>query len=278
MNIMNCEQARHYLDPLVDNALSIDLTAEVMRHLDACLECQDQWTKFVRLQDTVSGVIERIDVPAGLTDRIKAHVDKNMRIGNSFSLAGFSPRLLSAAAAIILIAIVAVILVTNMSSKSGLLATKLGSKDALVATGVGSKNTVVAHDLVADHKVTAAAVMTMKSSSPQHELLRLQKQLALGPVNLPEWKLIKVEACQIDTLPAIHLCYVNDRKQMLSCYQLKHGLFDTGALKRHSINGRIFCCGQLKDVSIVYCPSDTHDKVLVSAMPERELMSIAKKS
>jgi hypothetical protein len=44
------------------------------------------------------------------------------------------------------------------------------------------------------------------------------------------------------------------------------------------MNGRSFCCGQLKDVSIVYFPSQKNDRILVSAMPEMELMSIAMKT
>lgn len=249
---MNCEQSLHYLDPLVDNELSIDLTSEVMRHLDSCLQCQNQWTEITRLRTTISGALNRIEIPGGLVQRIQERVSKSH--GNRrFIFEWRKLRIVSAVAAVVLVAIVAFILVSVPKPRDSL----------------------IPNDLVADHRTSTAAAPVI---TPQDELKRLQKTLALRPVNLPGWKLVKVEACKIDKLPAIHLCYVNSKKKMLSCYQLKHGLFDATGLKKHSMNGRIYCCGQLKDVSIVYCPSDKHDKILVSAMPERELMSIAVKS
>ncbi len=251
---MNCDQSRHYLDPLIDNELSIDLTAEMMQHLDSCLQCQDQWTGLTRLRATVLGAIERIEIPPGLVGRIKSRVDKSEGRRSRLSFRWLNPGSVAAAAAIVIVALVAFILLTTPKAKDSL----------------------VPNDLVADHR--NAAAMGSMSVNPQRELRQLQQTLALEPVNLPGWKLVKVEQCQIDKLPAIHLCYANSKKQMLSCYQLKHGLFDAAGLKKHSMNGRIYCCGQLKDVSIVYRPSEKLDRILISAMPERELMSIAVKS
>lgn len=251
---MNCEQSRNYLDPLIDNELSIDLTSEVMRHLESCIHCQNLWTDMSRLHDTISGAISRIEIPAGLVQRIRGRVEKTIDRRSSGPTISRKIGLLSVAAAIILIVIAAFVLFVNPKEKVAL----------------------VPNDLVADHRTAAAG--SMPPPTPETELHRLQRSLSLEPVNVPGWKLIKVEACKIDKLPAIHLCYVNGKKEMLSCYQLKHGLFDASGLKKHSMNGKIYCCGQLDDVSIVYCPRDNSDRILVGAMSERELMMIAVKS
>jgi len=245
---MSCEQSRHYLDPLIDNELSIDLTSEIMRHLDTCLQCQIEWTATTKLQASVTEAIEKIEIPPRLVARIKERVEQSR--GNQGKLAFLRHKFaLTAIAATLILAVIAAYTLTNDSNR---------------------KPNIVAGDVVSAYRSIA-----MDSASGKPIELPVPPEDA---ARLPGWKLVKVESCQLDKVPARHYCYVNSKMQTLSLYQLQHGFFDTSGLKPHSMNGRSFCCGQLKDVSIVYFPSQKNDRILVSAMPEMELMSIAMKT
>ncbi len=245
---MSCEQSRHYIDPLIDNELSVDLTSEVMRHLDSCLQCQVDWLATAKLQVSVTEAIEKIAIPPRLVERIRERVELSR--GNRGRMPAFRHRfVITAIAATLIVAVIVAFIFANDLNK---------------------KASLVAGDLVASYRSIA-----MDSTPGMQFVVPSQSEKS---VNLPGWKLVKVEACQFDKVPARHFCYVNSQKQTLSLYELQHGFFDAKGLKTHSMNGRTFCCGQLKDVSIVYCPSEKNDHVLVSAMSEKELMSIAMKT
>lgn len=247
---MNCEQSRQYLNPLIDNELPIETIAKLMRHFESCLDCQSDWTSLLRVNDGVKEIICRIEVPDGLTDRIRSRVSSS-KLRNSqakparrvYKVAG-----IVATAALVVLAIQGVL------------------------NNAGRKENLVASDFVQAYQASTDVDSTGPGTDSEVQ------QYTSKQARLPGWTLVKREQCRLENVPALRLCYTNERKQLLSCYLLKHGLFDATGLKKHSKNGRIFCCGRLGRVSIVYCPNGKGDSILVSSLSERELMFLAMRS
>lgn len=254
---MNCQEVQHHLSPLLDNELSIDVTASVMHHLDSCVSCQTDWTAENQLRATLLQSISSIAAPSNLVERIQRAVEDDRKFSNRLR-SRFNPRLAMVAASIAALGVGYSVLSGNF---------KQGTTQAELSGNPGA--------LVADYSGKALTTEQHKSLVAMREL---QQNLGFAPVNPPGWTFVRAEMCSIDKTPALHLSYVNEKRQTMSCYQVKHGLFDAKGLAKHDMKGRVFCCGKVNNVSVVYCPSEKGDNILVSALPEPMLMAIAMKT
>ncbi len=256
---MNCQEVQHHLSPLLDNELSVDVTASVMHHLDHCISCQADWTAENQLRAALLQSIASIKAPSNLVDRLQRAVEEDRRFSKRLRTR-FTPRaLVLVAASLAALGILGYAVITANLKQSISQVELSGTPSALVADYSGKALSTEQHkSLVAMRK--------------------LQQNLGFQPVTPPGWTFVKAEICSIDKTPALHLSYVNEKKQKMSCYQVKHGLFDAKSLAKHNMKGRIFCCGKVNNVSVVYCPSENGDNILVSSLPEPMLMAIAMKS
>ena len=74
-----CEEVFHRLDDFLDRELSAEEMRLVREHLDLCEACAMEHRFERRVLDDVKRKLRRIDMPAGLVDRVPAAIERAER-------------------------------------------------------------------------------------------------------------------------------------------------------------------------------------------------------
>ena len=74
-----CEEVFHRLDDFLDRELSAEEMRLVREHLDLCEACAMEHRFERRVLDDVKRKLRRIDMPAGLVDRVHAAIERAER-------------------------------------------------------------------------------------------------------------------------------------------------------------------------------------------------------
>ena len=69
-----CEEVSRRLDDFLDRALSTDELQRVQEHLETCVECASEYRFEGSLLSEVRRKVSRIDLPAGLKERIASRL------------------------------------------------------------------------------------------------------------------------------------------------------------------------------------------------------------
>ncbi len=240
---MNCQEIHHYLDPLLDNELSVEESARILHHLDECASCQTQWNDLSKLRTELHDTIDGINVPAHLESSLRKAVAKQS--GSRSKIFVFSLAALSTAAAVIAFFVFA-------------------PKESAITP-------IVASDIVKEE---------VRYGSNRQNLAHKENSDSQNSMQLEGWTMLACQDCQIANKPAqrYNFAKANDPTQTLSFYQLPPGQFKPQGMSEHDFDGTKLCCGEVGKHALVYFHGVGHDNVLVSNIPLNDLMSLALKN
>ncbi len=239
---MNCEEIRHYLDPLLDNELSVDESARILHHMEECLSCQSKWNSLSKLRTDVHQSISSIEIPHHLENNLRRAVDQDKKKEQKIE-----PKTIVTASVLALAA-----------AMTGF----------IFITSTQIEGALVAQDIVKEESKYV--------QKAQPSILTAQE----NALTLKGWTLLAQQDCTLGKAAAIRFNFANENNPSvtLSVYQLKSGQFKPSGMTEHQIEGRKLCCGELGKTALIFCPGKIHDSVLVSSMPLTELMNLAIKN
>lgn len=251
---MKCQEAIPLIDLLLDDELSAQIAAVVMDHIKACPSCQEIWDSRTLLRDRFLTLSKSVKVPDQALTRLDAQINKQGRV------IAFGKRLPAMYAAAVLLAGLAFFLFNNMATH------RMGAP-------------ITASEIV-DSYQDYSSPATKEASVADIKNLSRQVGFPVAIMNLPNWQLT---SRQIVKLPGhsgcmVRLVYTSEtggKQQQLAVYEACQGQIKASGLKEHKMDGRVVCCGKVKDRSVVYFPKDGRDHLLVSSIPEHDLMALA---
>ena len=75
-----CERTLKYLDAFVGNELMIETNQEILNHLETCQRCSEALRDRLRLKTRVREAVQSEKVPAGLLEKVRATVRKEVPV------------------------------------------------------------------------------------------------------------------------------------------------------------------------------------------------------
>lgn len=149
----------------------------------------------------------------------------------------------------------------------------------LKSTNVGSHEPASAQEIVQAFRQEYSK-SALVSSSPNLASISQRAGFSVTELKMRNWRLLTAEMLKLPKHSEciVKLTYVrktNGKIEQITCYQACHGQITATGLKEHKMNGRYFCCGQISNLSVVYWPNQGKDHLLVSALPERDLVNLA---
>jgi hypothetical protein len=248
---MNCEESKNLLNPLLDDELDVGKAADLGQHLETCLDCQNDWSGLSSLKEQSKVFRETIVIPEGMENRLRAGVEREFR--SEIKTLYFPAALLVAAAC----ALIGLLVYLNL-------------KPPAIAQTV-TVNDVIGHSndhIVHHHGAPSVAPMSDKIG------------FAFKVEPMPGFQFQEADCCDLGDAHCVlaHLTYsrmVNGQEQMLSCYKMKKGMFDSSQLADASTPG--LRMGRVGNLSVMLLPGGESDTVLVSSMTPDELSSLGAK-
>ncbi len=221
----NCEEVLHFLDPLLDNELSVDESARVLLHLDSCIACQSQWQELSQLRANIHETVKAIKLPTKFEENLRKSVSENSQKYSNMKQGIFVIASTMTAAACFL----GFIFITPPKTTPPI------ASEPPLQTTISASSALSSSDIIKEesrHSSTANA-------SPQHT--------APAEVQLVGWTLIGHEDCAMGEKIATRFSFTKDdnSEQKLSLYQMRHGQFNAKGMDEHNIDGRKICCGEL---------------------------------
>ncbi|MEW6355729.1 MAG: zf-HC2 domain-containing protein [Planctomycetota bacterium] len=67
---MDCEEARKYIHPFLDDELDVEANLDVLEHINFCTECSERFEEEKDLRELIRASLLRTPKPEGLADRI----------------------------------------------------------------------------------------------------------------------------------------------------------------------------------------------------------------
>lgn len=254
---MKCEEFKPFLDPLLDNELPTQPVAMLMEHIRNCCDCQQAWDARVALRERVRVFASRISLPEGGLRRVDEALQKDMSLKrNSRRFAGLI--LSSVAAALVIIPSTFFILKNSYSVSQ-----KPASVQEIVQSFRKENSTT--------SLPAPAANLGAISQSAGFPITELK----MAKWHLSSAEMIKLPQHSQCLVKLTYISETNGKRKKVVCYQACHGQITADGLKEHQMNGRYFCCGKISDLSVVYWPNQGKDHLLVSTLPERDLVRLA---
>jgi hypothetical protein len=75
-----CERTLKYLDAYVGNELMVETNQEILNHLEICQQCSEALRDRLRLKTRVREAVQSEEVPAGLREKVRATVRKEVPV------------------------------------------------------------------------------------------------------------------------------------------------------------------------------------------------------
>lgn len=251
---MMCEKVHSLLDPVLDNELPTKTVASIMEHLNACPECQDDWDCLMALREHFQEFAKNIPIPTNGVARLDRRIRQEDGINRTRLL---SPARIAAALAVLV--------------GTGLIIAQLKPSEKVhLPTTV---SILASNYRASDLQATPA--------QPDAQLKEMSKYLEfqVNVLQIRGWRLVSADVLHLPKTACIaQLTYVgtvDGKEQKLVCYQSCNGMMRPDGLHAHRLDGRLVCCGQIDGMSLVYWPGDSNDHLLVSTIPEKELMALA---
>lgn len=254
---MKCDEVRPLLDPLLDNELPTQPTALIMEHIRTCYDCQDAWDGRLSLRERMQAFASEISIPERrlqcIDEVLQKEVQKQrafLRVRN-FVLGGV-------AAALLLVPV-----------------TVFTLKNANVGSHEPASVQEIVHAFRQEYTKSPLVSLSLNLAS-----ISQRAGFSVTELKMPNWRLSSAEILKLPkhSQCIVKLTYVrktNGNIEQITCYQACHGQITATGLKEHEMNGRYFCCGKISDFSVVYWPNQGKDHLLVSALPERDLVNLA---
>lgn len=255
---MKCAEVISMLDALLDNELATQTAAEMNDHMKECAPCATEWQEHLALRERMRTLGNKIATPPRLAVRIHKHVERNQPGAQALRVA---------LAASILACLV------SFGALKYFIQTYATSPGSAVAVKSPSSKLTLASLLANQSLLIAASDCTADPTC-----LSKQAGFPVCSLTLPGWKLASARLVKASsgTICMAQLSYVNPKNETLVCYQSSTGTIPIADLNHHTIGGRLFCCGKVCKMSVVYFPKDGHDFFLVSRLPEEDLMDLAR--
>lgn len=254
---MKCEEVRPLLDPLLDNELPTQPTALIMEHIRNCGDCQDVWDGLLSLRERMRAFVSNISIPERLLPSIDEVLQKEIR--KQRAVLRVRNFILGSVAAALLLVPAAIFTLNNAN--------------------IGSHEPASVQEIVHTFRQEYAKSPPVSSSL---NLASISKRAGfpVTELKMPNWRLASAETLKMPNHSEciVKLTYVRKtagKLEQITCYQACHGQITATGLKEHNMNGRYFCCGKISELSVVYWPNQGKDHLLVSALPERDLVNLA---
>jgi hypothetical protein len=258
--MMICSEVKPLLDLLCDGVLPAKDSALVLDHLRSCDQCQAEWNELEQLRSRFLEAKQKIQLPAGLMDKISDQLRNEIRDNRKRVLDKYSPPLMAVAAAFAFAGFVVIPWLrhnTYPASTSSNLALGANTSVESLIENFRSNGAV---EPVADRKQLGTKV-----------------GYPLKYLRLPAWRLAKAGVYRSPSVAVARFDFVKGQGgglEQFTCYQAPAGAINAKMAEPREINGKHVLIGNRGDLQFALWTQDERDYLFVTRLPQSALEEI----